>query len=142
MNNNFLSHASLSLIIAMILAGCICQQSPNEEEGKNANPAVAGASISIPGKITDINGTPLYGNAKSYTFDLYYGRLSHGAKVELVSSEVAKNEFDILIVKVKVISDDDYGKSCVGKIGWVMLSDTDLGDYYDQDIKNMKGSSK
>lgn len=82
------------------------------------------------GKVVSEYGSPFYGVQNGYSKDIYLGRLSVGAKVLLMDTQISKNQFDIPIVKVKAIDDDHYGKGNVGQIGWVTLKDTNFINIY------------
>lgn len=83
----------------------------------------------ITGTVDSENGDAVYGNDKRYSPDLYYGRVSKDAKVELLDRRVYKNEFETTIIKVKVLENE--WKDEIGKICWVGLDVTTLRDRYD-----------
>jgi hypothetical protein len=89
------------------------------------------------GSVLNQNGTALYGTAIEYTSDIYMGRLAHGATVELADTVVIKSEHNIPIIKVKVLADEGYGKSCIGRTGWITLKDTSFVDMYDPAAKKL-----
>ena len=80
------------------------------------------------GVVIDENGDAFYGNDKKYYSSLYYGRVSKDAKLELKDRRVYKNEFEINIIKVLVLTNE--WDSEVGRIGWVGLEDTSFRDQY------------
>ena len=76
----------------------------------------------IIGKVIYEHGDAIYGDNERYKKDKYYGRVSHGAEIELMDLRVYKNEFELDIIKVKVLSNEWESK--IGMICWVSLKDT------------------
>lgn len=74
--------------------------------------------------VTVPNGGAFYGDGESFKPELYSGSVTHGAELQLMDRRVYKSEFDLLIVKVKVLSNDYEAE--VGKVGWVSLSATNF----------------
>ena len=80
------------------------------------------------GVVTSQHGDAFYGNQHSYNPDLYYGRVSKGAKLLLMDDKVYKSNHNLPIIKVKVL--DNEWESEIGRVGWVGLTDTSFADYY------------
>ena len=70
------------------------------------------------------------------------GRLSHKAVIQLADFNVKKNEFNLPIIKIKVISDPGYAYGCVGKTGWVQLVTTSFSDLYNAKNKKQRQNYK
>ena len=87
------------------------------------------------GIVTSQHGDALYGNQHGYNAELYYGRVSRGAKLLLMDSKVYKNDYDLPIIKVKVL--DNEWEDEIGKIGWVGLTDTSFADHYNAETKSV-----
>lgn len=87
------------------------------------------------GRIEDLHGDAIYGTADRYDKDDYLGRVSRGAEIELVDRKVQTNEFDLPIIKIRVISNEWHDE--IGKIGWVGLASTSFRLFYDPDKKTM-----
>lgn len=80
------------------------------------------------GFVDAINGDAFYGNDKKYSSELYYGRVAKDAKIELLDKRVYKNEYEIQIIKIKVIENEWSDE--IGKVGWIGLSVTNFRDFY------------
>ena len=91
----------------------------------------------IEGRVVDKNGSAMYGTARQYTRDIYLGRLSQGAKFILADTSVGVSDYNIPIIKVKVLNDPGYGNHLLGRIGWINLKDTDMVKYYDPETKSI-----
>jgi len=76
----------------------------------------------IKGKVIGEHGDAIYGNEKRYFKELYYGRVSNGARLVLLDLRAYKNEFELDIIKVKVLTNE--WKDEIGRICWVSLDDT------------------
>ena len=76
------------------------------------------------GYITEVYGDPTYNDARGYS---YSGRLSNGAQVQLVSTQVSYwQHTKIAMVQVLVLNDSDYGQDQVGKQVWIQLNHSSL----------------
>jgi hypothetical protein len=102
------------LVTCMYIVGCYSRAEPG-----------------VIGHIRNKLGDSLHGSGISYSSELYLGRLSHGAKLELLDAEPRKDEYDQLIIKVKVINDDEIMGDWTDYVGWVNLASTTFADYYD-----------
>lgn len=81
------------------------------------------------GRVEGEHGDAIYGSEARYFKDDYLGRVSRGAELELKDCRVYKNEFELNIIKVRVVSNEWEDE--VGKIGWVGLDDTSFRSTYD-----------
>jgi hypothetical protein len=104
-------------------------------EDPNFNLAPILPSKTMKGKVVGEFGDAIYGNEKRYYKDLYYGRVSHGAKIELTDRRVYKNQFELNIIKIRVIK-NEWGSE-EGRIGWVGLEDTSFRDKFDPESRTI-----
>ena len=82
----------------------------------------------VNGTVTGQYGDAIYGDNERYKRNLYYGRVSKGAKILLRDRKVSRNQYGLNMVKVKVISNEWSHE--IGKIGWVGLKATSFKDFY------------
>ena len=81
------------------------------------------------GRVEGEHGDAIYGTEARYFKDDYIGRVSRGAELELRDCRVYRNEFELNIIKVRVITNE--WESEIGKIGWVGLDDTSFRSAFD-----------
>jgi len=81
------------------------------------------------------NGDAIYGNENKYERDDYIGRVSHGAELELLDRRVYMNEFELDIIKVRVLKNE--WSSEIGRIGWVGLDDTSFRSTFDAERREV-----
>jgi len=81
------------------------------------------------GTVTARHGDAIHGSNLRYAPILYLGRVSKGAKIELLDPHVITNQFGIPIIKVKVLSESPTVPA--SSIGWIKLASTSFGDNFD-----------
>lgn len=81
------------------------------------------------GRVEGEHGDAIYGAEDRYHKEDYIGRVSRGAELELRDCRVYRNEFELNIIKVVVLSNE--WQSEIGKTGWVSLDDTSFRSTFD-----------
>ncbi|MBE7437630.1 MAG: hypothetical protein HS115_04175 [Spirochaetales bacterium] len=119
--------ATVAFLELLIILGLLFlrkkRQSPVDMRNPDQVPPAATPQKKGPtGRIEDQHGDAIYGSSDDYDKDDYLGRLSRGAEIELVDRRVLRNEFDVPIIKVRVLSNE--WKDELGKTGWVGLAAT------------------
>ncbi|MCA9980472.1 MAG: hypothetical protein KDD89_06560, partial [Anaerolineales bacterium] len=85
-------------------------------------------------EVTNKHGDAIYGNAKQYVPDLYYGRVAHGAVVQLLTLEPVWNQYEQPEIKVRVLSDPRAEAEAIGQFGtavWLGVRNTSLAPHFD-----------
>ncbi len=88
------------------------------------------------GREEGLHGDAFYGTESGYDKDSYIGRVSRGAELELLDTAVHKNEFDIDIIQVRVLSNE--WETEVGRVGWVGLDDTSFRSRYNPESRRVE----
>lgn len=92
------------------------QPKQGKEEAKKARPKQEPVARLI---VTGEYGDAIYGDEKK---DIYYGRVSQGAELDLLDRKTYKDKFGLDIIKVKVLT--NKWPDQIGKIGWVTAAST------------------
>jgi hypothetical protein len=104
-----------SPVLVRLTASAAGPRRPAAEPVDRTNPLVA--------LVVGQNGDAIYGGGSSPNKDLYYGRVSKGARLELVQEKIHRDKSAVQ-VKVKVLS--NQWSSEVGKVGWVSMCVTNF----------------
>lgn len=114
--------------------------SSGDKENSYVDPNFKLASI-VPsqkmlGTVDGEHGDAIYGNNKRHWPEMNFGSVSKDAKIELLDRRVYKDNYELDIIKVKVLENrwDDE----VGKIGWVSLDATSFRGQYDEKSREIK----
>jgi hypothetical protein len=83
----------------------------------------------VMGRVEGEHGDAIYGGDARYFKEDYIGRVSRGAELELKDCRVYRNEFELNIIKVRVVS--NQWEDEIGKTGWVGLDDTSFRSAFD-----------
>ena len=106
----------------------------NEQGGDTARVWVK--DNALVGREENLHGDAFYGNEEAYEREDYIGRVSRGAELELIDTNVETNEFDIDIIKVKVLSNEWEAE--VGRVGWVGLDDTSFRGHFNPETRSIE----
>ncbi len=89
------------------------------------------------GREESVHGDAVYGRENGYDRDAYIGRVSHGAELELLDRRVYKNEFEIDIIKVKVLKNEWQDE--IGRVCWLGLDDTSFRSAFNPKTRMIEG---
>jgi hypothetical protein len=111
----------------------------NYRDPKFGMPPLASAKR-ILGREENKFGDAVYGRDSGYDSNAYIGRVSRGAELELLDRRIYKNEFEIDIIKVKVLSNEWATE--VGQTVWLGLNDTSFRSLVSQDGSEIQEPSE
>ncbi len=85
-------------------------------------------------EVVNPHGEAVYGRAGQYVDALYYGRVAHGAVVQLLDLKPIQNDFGLLIVPAQVLFDPLSEVTNFGTAVWLKLNTLSIAPYFRSQI--------